>query len=115
MSATAAGVAPSDVPPAALDERGERRQGAVCLGAIRTVYSHCLASRDRTATSSPGPTRTEGPSGSQPANRSSRVATTSTPFTARKSAATARRMAWPSAAHEAGNADPASPPPVTHS
>ena len=32
-----------------------------------------------------------------------------------KSAAIARRMARPSAAHEAGNAAPASPPPVTHS
>ena len=37
------------------------------------------------------------------------------PAQAPKSAAIARRMARPSAAQEAGKADPASPPPVTHS
>src|SRR5262249_5179641 len=58
-------------------------------------------------------TTDQGP-GSSP-NRSSSVTITRVPATAAKSRAIARRMACPSAAHDAGRGRPARPPPVTHS
>src|SRR4051812_2217086 len=55
----------------------------------------------------------QGPGSS--GRRASRVTTTRRPGRMAKSAARARRIAAPSACHDAGRTDPARPPPVTNS
>ncbi len=82
------------------------------MSAVKSAWAASEANR---AGSSPGPTRTtvHGPGSS--GWPSSSVMTTRTWGRLAKSAAIDRRIARPSAAHEAGRGEPASPPPVTHS